>query len=474
MQTLTFPKHFVWGVAASAYQIEGAWNEDGKGPSIWDTFSHTPGKITNGETGDLSIDHYHRYKEDVALMAELGIQTYRFSVAWPRVLPEGSGKVNAKGLAFYDRLVDTLLKHKIEPYLCLFHWDLPQALQDKGGWPERETAYHFAEYARIVTARLSDRVRVIMTHNEPCVAAFVGHFLGDHAPGSKDLGAAIKAQHHILLSHGLAAEAIRAEARQLVKIGITLNLNPVHPATDSKKDRQAAQRVDAIMNRIVLDPLLKGTSPIEEFALAKLLTGKVIQSGDLEKIRALDFLGVNYYSRAVMKHSSKIPVVNVEQVHPTGNEYSGMWEIYPEGLHELLMRIWKDYFTPSPPAPLPTLRLRSGQASGEGGMPEIMITENGVPVPDGLDFDGRIRDERRIRYLQNHIAQVHRAITDGVPVKGYFHWSLMDNFEWALGYGQRFGLVYVDYKTLKRTVKDSGRWFAKVIAENGLDSWIVG
>ncbi|MDI6768243.1 MAG: family 1 glycosylhydrolase [Anaerolineales bacterium] len=476
MQKLTFPKNFVWGVAASAYQIEGAWNEDGKGQSIWDTFSHTPGKIANGETGDVSIDHYHRYKDDVARMAELGIPTYRFSVAWPRILPEGSGKVNAKGLAFYDRLVDTLLKHKIEPYLCLFHWDLPQVLQDKGGWPERATAYHFAEYAHIVTARLSDRVGVIMTHNEPWVAAFVGHFLGDHAPGSKDLGAAIKAQHHILLSHGLAAEAIRAEARQPVKIGITLNLNPVHPATDSKKDREAAQRVDAIMNRIVLDPLLKGTSPIEEFALAKLLTGKVIQPGDLEKIRMLDLLGVNYYSRAVMKHSSKIPVVNVEQVHPAGNEYSGMWEIYPEGLHELLMRIWKDYFTPSPfdrlraapPASSRSTPLGLPKGKGEGGMPEIMITENGVPVPDGLDFDGRIRDERRIRYLQNHIAQVHRAIQDGVPVKGYFHWSLMDNFEWALGYGQRFGLVYVDYKTLKRTVKDSGRWFAKVIAENGM------
>ncbi|MDO9130346.1 MAG: GH1 family beta-glucosidase [Anaerolineales bacterium] len=465
MAEILFPKNFVWGVAASAYQIEGAWNEDGKGPSIWDTFSHTPGKIANGETGDVSIDHYHRYKEDVARMADLGIPTYRFSVAWPRVMPEGSGKVNAKGLAFYDRLVDTLLKHKIEPYLCLFHWDLPQALQDKGGWPERETAYHFAEYARIVTARLSDRVGVIMTHNEPWVAAFVGHFLGDHAPGSKDLGAAIKAQHHILLSHGLAAEAIRAEARQPVKIGITLNLNPVHPATGSKKDRQAAQRVDAIMNRIVLDPLLKGTSPIEEFALAKFLTGKVIQPGDLEKIRMLDLLGVNYYSRAVMKHDPKLPLVNVAQVHPEGNEYSGMWEIYPEGLRELLMRIWKDYFPP-----LPLGAPQGCCAKGPGvRAPEIMVTENGVPVPDGIDFDGRVRDERRIRYLKNHLAQVHRAMDDGVPVKGYFVWSLMDNFEWALGYGPRFGLVYVDYKTLKRTVKDSGRWYARVIGANGFE-----
>jgi beta-glucosidase len=447
MPKITFPEDFIWGCASSAYQVEGAWNEGGKGPSIWDTFTHTPGKIANGETGDVAVDHYHRYKEDVALMKELGLNAYRFSVSWPRVLPSGTGKVNPAGLDFYDRLVDELLANKIEPYLCLFHWDLPQALQDKGGWPNRETAYAFAEYARIMTERLSDRVRVWMTHNEPWVAAMAGHFAGEHAPGMKDPGAGFKAMHHIFLSHGLAAEAIRASARQPVKIGITLNLNPVHPASDSKKDLKAAKWMDIGLNRLQLDPFLKGTTPVREFAIGRLFNIKTIKAGDLEKMRNLDLLGLNYYTRTVVKSDPKIPLIGASQIQPVGNEYSGMWEIYPQGIYEMLVRIWKDY---QPKC-------------------EIMVTENGVPVPDGLDFDGRVRDERRIRYLQNHIAQVRRAMDEGVPVKGYFHWSLMDNFEWALGYGPRFGLVYVDYKTLKRTIKDSGRWFADVIRNHGYE-----
>lgn len=446
MSTLAFPKNFTWGVATSAYQIEGAWNEDGRGVSIWDTFSHTPGKVVHNENGDVAADHYHRWKEDIALLSEMGIKAYRFSTAWPRILPDDTGKVNKKGLDFYDRIVDELLKRKIEPYVCLFHWDLLQALQDKGGWPNRDTTTAFAEYARVVAGRLGDRVNVWFTHNEPWVAAFVGYFLGDHAPGKKDIGAAVKSLHHILLSHGLAADAIHAEVKRSVKIGITLNLNPVDPAMDSKKDQEAAERVDMFMNRIVLDPLLKGTSPIQESSMAKLLTGKLIQDGDLEKIHQLDILGVNYYSRAVIKHDPKFPVVNVAQVHPEGNEYSGMWEIYPEGMYKILKQVWNYQ---------PTC--------------ELMVTENGIPVPDGVDFDGRVRDERRIRYLQSHIAQVHRAIEDGIPVKGYFHWSLMDNFEWALGYGPRFGLVYVDFETQKRIIKDSGRWFAKVIEKNAIE-----
>lgn len=445
MNKLSFPKDFIWGVAASAYQIEGAWNEDGRGISIWDTFSHLPGKVVNNENGDVAADHYHRWKEDAALMSELGVKAYRFSTAWPRTLPEGKGRVNQKGLDFYDRLVDELLRRGIEPYICLFHWDLPQPLQDQGGWPSRETASHFAEYARVTAERLGDRVKTWFTHNEPWVAAFVGHLFGEHAPGKKDLGAAIKAMHHLLLSHGLAADAIRAAAKGLVKIGITLNLNPVHPATDSKKDREAAERVDRFTNRIVLDPLLKGTTPLQDSALTKILTARLIQDGDLQKIRQLDLLGINYYSRSVMKHSNSLPVVNAEQVQPVGNEYSGMWEIYPEGMTETLKMVWE--YQPAC---------------------ELMVTENGIPVPDGVDFDGRVRDERRIRYLRNHIAQVHRAIEDGIPIKGYFHWSLLDNFEWALGYGQRFGLVYMDWKTQKRIIKDSGRWFAKVIQENGI------
>ncbi len=458
MPTLTFPKDFVWGAATSAYQIEGAWNEDGRGVSIWDTFSHTPGKVANNENGDIAVDHYHRYKDDIRLMTELGLKAYRFSTSWTRILPEGTGRVNKKGLDFYDRLIDESLKKKIEPYVCLFHWDLPQTLQDKGGWTNRDTAYAFAEYARIVTGLVSDRVKVIFTHNEPWVAAIVGYFLGEHAPGFKDPAQGIKALHHLLLSHGLACEAIRASAKKPVKIGITLNLNPVYPASDSKKDREAALRTDAILNRSVLDPLLKGTTPIQEFAIGRMLSSSLIKDGDMEKIRQLDLLGVNYYSRSVMKHDAKSPLVAAAQTFPEGNEYSGMWEIFPTGIHEILMRVWKDYLSPSPLTPPPL---------GEG-IPELMVTENGIPVPDGLDFDGRVRDERRIRYLESHIAQVHRAIKDGAPIKGYFHWSLTDNFEWALGYGPRFGLVYVDYKTLKRTIKDSGRWFANVIRNNGL------
>jgi len=455
---LAFPKEFVWGCASSAYQVEGAWNEDGKGPSIWDTFVHTPGHVVNGETGDMTVDHYHRYKEDVTLMKELGLDAYRFSISWSRILSSGTGAINQAGLDFYDRLVDELLKNEIEPFACLFHYDLPQALQDKGGWPNRDTAYAFAEYAHVVTERLSDRVKVWMTHNEPWVSAMAGYFAGEHAPGIRDIPAAIRALHHLLLSHGLAAEAIRTAARQPVKVGITLNLSPVRPASQSKKDRDAASRMDTILNRATLDPLLKGTTPLQEFTIGKLLSGSLIKSGDLEKIRTLDLLGVNYYTRTVVKHDPKFPVVAAAQIHPQGNEYSGMWEIYPEGIYELLTHIWKEYLSPIP----------AGERAGVK-IPELMITENGVPVPDGLDFDGRVRDERRIRYLRDHIAQVHHAMDEGVPVKGYFHWSLMDNFEWSLGYGQRFGLVYVDFKTQKRTIKDSGRWFTRVIQENGFE-----
>jgi beta-glucosidase len=444
---ITFPDDFVWGAASSAYQVEGAWNEDGKGPSIWDTFTHTPGRIANGDTGDTAVDHYHRYPEDVALMAELGLKSYRFSVAWSRVQPSGRGEPNPAGLDFYDRLVDALLARGIEPYLCLFHYDLPQALQDKGGWPNRDTAYAFADYARLVTGRLSDRVRVWMTLNEPWVSAFAGYFSGEHAPGIKDPPSGFRAIHHLLLSHGLAAEAIRASARQPVKVGITLNLNPVFPASDSQKDRAAAKRIDTVLNRSMLDPLLRGSSPMQEISAARLLLTGLIKRGDLEKIRNLDILGINYYTRTVVKNDLAFPVVAARQVYPEGNEYSGMWEIYPEGLYALLERIWSDYRPKC----------------------EIMITENGVPVPDGKDYDGRIRDERRIRYLSNHLSQVHRAIQDGFPVKGYFHWSLTDNFEWAHGFGPRFGLVYVDYRTLQRTIKDSGRWFAGVIQENGFE-----
>jgi beta-glucosidase len=401
----------------------------------------------------------------VALMKELGLDAYRFSISWSRILPDGTGAVNQAGLDFYDRLVDELLKNKIAPYLCMFHYDLPQALQDKGGWLNRETAFAFAEYAHLLTGHLSDRIHVWMTHNEPWVSAMAGYFSGEHAPGIKDPLAGFTALHHIFLSHGLAAEAIRASARQPIKVGITLNLSPVYPASDSKRDRTAAGRMDTALNCLQLDPILKGTSPLQEFSLGRLISRKIIKPGDLEKMQTLDLLGVNYYTRTVVKYDREFPVVAARQVQPEGNEYSAMWEIYPEGIYEMLIRLWKDYFPPLPKEQLPD----NGKWPGVRKIPEIMVTENGIPVPDDLDFDGRIRDERRIRYLRNHLFQLKRAMEEGVPVKGYFHWSLMDNFEWALGYSPRFGLVYVDYPTLRRTIKDSGRWYARLIQDDGFE-----
>ncbi len=356
--------------------------------------------------------------------------------------------------------MDELLSHHIEPYACLFHYDLPQALQDKGGWLKRDTAYAFANYAHIVTKRLSDRVKNWMTHNEPWVTAMVGYGFGAHAPGKRSSSGMFKAMHHVFLSHGLAAESIRAAARQPVKVGITLNLNPVYPASDSNKDAEAARRMDAMLNRIQLDPLLKGTTPLQEFRFGQKIAREVIRPGDMEKIRNLDLLGVNYYSRTVAKHAAWVPFLSARPVQPKDSEYSEMWEIYPEGIHELLVRIWKDYFVASP----------QPHSQRERGLPELMITENGIPVPDELTSDGHVHDPRRIRYLRDHLVQVHRAMDDGVPVKGYFHWSFCDNFEWNLGYAKRFGLVYVDYATQKRTVKDSGHWFAQAIRENGFEA----
>lgn len=442
---LQFPKGFIWGTATSAYQIEGAWNEDGRGLSIWDTFSHAPGRTYHGDNGDSAADHYHRWKEDIGLMTEIGIKAYRFSIAWTRILPEGTGAANKGGLDFYDRLVDALLEKGITPYPTLFHYDLPQALQDRGGWPDRDTAKHFGEYARIVGERLGDRVTNWITHNEPFVTAVAGHFTGEHAPGIQDPMAAFTAGHHLMLSHGYAVQALRAAGRRPLNIGVALNLNPVHPASDSEPDRLAAAMYDGILNRMFLDPILKGKYPDDIMSTLGFLFPPM-QPDDLKTIsEPLDFLGVNYYSRNVVRREENFPLIQSVPVMPEGNEYSQMWEIYPEGIHELLKRIHTDY------APA-----------------TIIVLENGICVPDGIDFDGRVRDERRIRYLRSHIAQVHRAISDGIPVTGYFVWSLLDNFEWALGYRMRFGLVYVDFETKKRTMKDSGRWYARVIKENGV------
>ena len=440
-----FPAGFTWGAATSAYQIEGAWDQAGKGLSIWDTFSRQPGKTFRGATGEIAAGHYQRWPEDVRLMAELGLNAYRFSVAWARIFPAGAGPVNPAGLDFYDRLVDALLAQGIQPYLTLYHYDLPQALQDLGGWAAPETGHYFANYAHTLAKRLGDRVKAWITLNEPEVIALNGHFLGDHAPGLQDPLVALQVANNLLLSHGLAVQALRAALPGAAQVGIALNLTPVEPASPSQEDLAAARRIDAVINRLFIEPLYLGHVPQE----AQELFGPFLPAlspQDLQRIAVpLDFLGINYYTRAVICHDPDIPLIQASQVQPSGSDYSQMWEIYPPGLYALLERVWNDYR----PA-------------------RILITENGIPVPDGLDFDGRVRDDRRTHYLAAHLVQVQRAIAAGIPVQGYFVWSLLDNFEWALGYQMRFGLIYVDFETQKRTIKDSGRWYAGVIRKNGL------
>jgi beta-glucosidase len=437
---------FVWGAATAAYQIEGAWNEDGKGISIWDTFTHSPGRIYQNQTGDVAVDHYHRWPEDVQIMADLGLRAYRFSTAWARIQPTGQGKLNSAGMEFYDRLVDALLEKGIQPYLTLYHWDLPQALQDKGGWANRDTAFYFAEYARTMASQLGDRVKGWMTLNEPGVAALAGHFFGEHAPGLRDPFIAFQVVYNLLVGHGLALEALRSTLPANGQVGIAINLSPTHPASTSEPDQLAAHRIDGIMNRLFIEPLFLGHFPsdVQEGFSAILPT---IIPEDMQSISApMDFLGINYYSRAVIRFDPDVPIAQASQVQPTGNEYSQMWEIYPPGMGEVIQWVWDNYH----PA-------------------NIFITENGIPVADGPDLDNRIRDFRRIRYLRDHIEQIHHAISNGIPVKGYFVWTLMDNFEWGQGFRMRFGLVYVDNESQVRTIKDSGRWYAQVIRDNGID-----
>ena len=446
-QFLSFPDNFIWGAATSAYQIEGAWNEGGKGLSIWDTFCRQPGKIYQGHSGNIAANHYHLWREDVKLMAGLGLNAYRFSVAWPRILPQGKGTVNPAGLDFYNRLVDSLLENGIRPFVTLFHWDLPQALQDEGGWANKEIAFRFAEYARIVAGTLGDRVKDWITINEPMVVAMAGHYLGQHAPGIQDPIQAFHSGYNLLLSHALALEAMRSALPAHTQIGIALNLSPVHPASPSDEDRLAAQRIDLVTNRLFLEPLLCGNFPAEILDLFGFLF-PTPEPEDLKRISApLDFLGINYYSRNVIQHDPGVPLVQAVQVFPQGNEYSQMWEIYPQGLYELLNWINNRY----------TL---------EPGL-QLIVTENGVPVADDPDLDGQVRDYRRVRFLRDHLVQVHRLVQEGIPVTGYFVWSLLDNFEWAYGYRMRFGLIHTDFDTQSRTIKYSGHWYARTIRQKG-------
>jgi len=444
-QTRAFPQDFVWGAATASYQIEGGRKE--RGEAIWDEFCRWPGKVLHGDTGDVADDHYHLYRDDVRLMARLGLDAYRFSISWPRILPEGAGQVNAKGLDFYDQLVDALLEAEITPYVTLYHWDLPSALQRLGGWAARDTVHRFVDYTAIVADRLGDRVQHWITHNEPWVVAFVGNWHGRHAPGWEDAGLALQIAHHLLVSHGLTLPVLREKSGPQAQLGITLNLNPAHPATDSPEDRAAAQRQDGFLNRWFLDPVFKGSYPAD---MAELYGYRMprIAPGDMEIIaRPIDFLGVNYYARAVVRHAEEVPLLQLASVKPEG-EYTAMdWEVYPAALTELLLRLTRDY---APAA--------------------LYITENGCAYEDSVSADGRVHDPQRTEYLRKHFVASQEAIAQGAPLKGYFAWSLMDNFEWALGYSKRFGITYVDYATQERIVKDSGLYYASVIAANAVEA----
>jgi beta-glucosidase len=433
-----FPSEFVWGAATAAYQIEGAANEDGRGESVWDRFCATPGKVRNGDSGAVACDFYHRYPGDIALMRELGLDAFRFSIAWPRILPDGRGRVNEVGLDFYDRLVDELLASGVTPFPTLFHWDTPQALEDAGGWTSRATAEAFVEYAEVVAARLGDRIDHWTTHNEPWVVAWIGHARGEHAPGRTSDVDAIAAAHHLLLSHGWAVEALRRAAPQ-AEVGIALNLEHVDAASESPADVEAAREMDDMANRWFLDPVFRGEYPSDLLARYE----PPLREGDLTAISApIDFLGVNNYFRFVVQAGSNGGGPHV--VHDPEWQRTDMgWEIYPDGLYRLLTRVARDY---SPPA--------------------MYVTENGAAFGDILSHDGRVHDPERVEYIESHVDAVLRAAADGAPMKGYFVWSFLDNFEWSLGYSKRFGIVYVDYPTQERVPKDSFYRYRDLIARS--------
>ncbi|MEU6981873.1 GH1 family beta-glucosidase [Streptomyces sp. NPDC046324] len=440
-----FPAGFSWGTATSAYQIEGAVTEDGRGPSIWDTFSRTPGAIDNGDHGDTACDHYHRWPEDIALMRGLGADAYRLSIAWPRVVPAGDGPLNPPGLDFYDRLVDGLLDAGITPSVTLYHWDLPQALQDRGGWAERETAEHFARYAGRVAARLGDRVGQWATLNEPLCSAWIGHLEGRMAPGLTDLTTAVRASYHLLLGHGLAAQAVRAAVPD-AQVGIVTNHSTVAPASTRPEDIAAAARMDGHTNRWWLDPVYGRGFPADMRELYGVELPE--RPGDLDTVAApLDWHGVNYYFPVTVADDPAGPVPYARELRLPDVPRTGMdWQIDGDGLEAILMRLTDDY-----------------------GAHRLYVTENGSAFPDTVGPDGTVDDPERTAYLEEHVAACARALRKGVPLAGYYAWSLLDNFEWAYGYDKRFGLVHVDYATQRRTVKGSGRRYADIIrAHRGL------
>ena len=455
MTDRVFPDGFLWGVATSAYQIEGATGEGGRGESIWDRFASIPGAISDGSDGSIACDHYHRWREDLQLMRHLGVKAYRFSIAWPRVMPHGRGAINAAGLDFYDSLVDGLLEAGIRPFVTLNHWDLPQRLQDGGGWAARRTADAFVAYAEAVSMRLGDRVRDWTTHNEPWCVATLGHEQGVHAPGRRDPVEALRAAHHLLLSHGWAVPVLRRNSPG-ARVGIALNPVPAYPASPSDADRDAARRFDGAANRWYLDPIFRGSYPrdaVEDLAQEGLLPGGSmpwVEDGDMKSIAAsLDFLGINYYSSAVLR-SDRIPEADnaprsVPEAPPAERTDMG-WEVFPQGLHDLLVRIQRAYRPPS-----------------------VHVTECGAAYDTAPGPGRRVKDARRQEFLREHLLAAHRAIADGVPLAGFFLWTLVDNFEWAHGFTQRFGVVWLDRVTQERTLKDSALWYRDVIAANAVD-----
>jgi beta-glucosidase len=450
--TTAFPKGFVWGASTSAYQIEGAVAEDGRGPSIWDTFSRVPGAVYHGETADTACDHYHRLEADLDLMAQLGLQAYRFSVAWPRVQPDGDA-INQAGLDFYERLVDGLLARGIKPVATLYHWDLPQAFQDRGGWANRSTVDCFGDYASVVVGRLGDRVERWVTINEPWVAAFVGHLEGRHAPGIRDEATALKVAHHLLLGHARAMEAIQSAASH-AKAGITLNLSDVLPASDRPADVAAAGHVDLFENRVFLSPLFRGAYPEDAYEFWSGITDfSFVRDGDLAAIsRPMDFLGVNFYEQHRVLadpdhvHGPSNLVRGARKLSPEPPSTAGNVAIRPDALYSVLTRLHRDWTRQLP----------------------LWVTESGIALHDYVGPDGRCQDPERIDYYDGHFRAAARAIKDGVPLEGYLLWSLMDNFEWAAGYRLRFGLVYVDYATQTRLPKSSAEWFGRVVATNAV------
>lgn len=433
-----FPRDFVFGAAVSAYQIEGGVDEGGRGESIWDRFTSTPGTIVDGSSARVACDSYHRHAEDVDLLRELGVNAFRFSIAWPRVLPLGRGRINDAGLDFYDRYVDELLAAEIEPFVTLYHWDLPQALEDRGGWAVRETAEAFEQYVEVVAARLGDRVRHWITQCEPWVVAWLGYAVGEHAPGRTSEHDAFSAAHHVLLAHGRAVSVLR-RARSDASVGITIDCVPMYPATDSKADVEAAREADVFRNRWILDAVFRGEYPPE---MRERFTADSprIADGDMTTIAApLDFLGVNTYTRNIVRADPETGRPETVVAHGAEHTAKG-WEVFPDALTRVLVRLRDDY---APPA--------------------LYVTENGAAFADVL-VDGVVEDTRRVSYLDGHLAAVARAIDEGAPVAGYFLWSLLDNFEWARGYTERFGIVYVDFQTLERVPKASYHWYRDFIA----------